>query len=127
MLPPSGATGVAPVAGAGRAPVALRPAFGSILAEAARREGGLPGATAPPPVRPAALGAAPGALLGAVERARRRLEGVLGAARSGRTFSAQELLGLQAETYRAVQTVDLAAKLVEQGAQSVRQVLGTQL
>ena len=52
---------------------------------------------------------------------------MLSAARSGRTFTAQELLGLQAETYRTVQTVDLAAKLVEQGAQAVRQTLGMQV
>ena len=56
-----------------------------------------------------------------------RLDAVLQAARSGRAFTSQELLGLQAEAYRTVQTVDLAAKLVEQGAQSVKQALNTQL
>jgi hypothetical protein len=66
-------------------------------------------------------------LLEVVDRARARLEGVLAAARSGRTFTAQELLGLQAEAYRTVQTVDLGAKLVEQGAQAVRQTLATQV
>jgi len=71
-------------------------------------------------------GAAPAALE-AVERAQRRLDAILKAARSGRTFTAQELLGLQAEAYRTVQTVDLATKLVEQGAQSVKQALNTQL
>jgi hypothetical protein len=71
--------------------------------------------------------AAPPAALEAVERAQRRLDGILEAARSGRTFTAQELLGLQAEAYRTVQTVDLATKLVEQGAQSVKQALNTQL
>jgi hypothetical protein len=67
------------------------------------------------------------AALGAVERAQARLDAVLSAARSGRTFSAGELLGLQAEAYRTAQTVDLAAKLVEQGAQSVKQALNTQV
>jgi hypothetical protein len=62
-----------------------------------------------------------------VERAQARLESVLAQARSGRTFTARELLALQAEAYRAVQVVDLAGKLVEQGAQSVRQALNTQL
>lgn len=65
--------------------------------------------------------------LEAVERAQARLEAVLAAARSGRTFTAGELLGLQADAYRAVQVVDLAGKLVEQGAQSVRQALNTPL
>jgi hypothetical protein len=80
-----------------------------------------PPASAGPPPR-----AAP-APLEAVERAQRRLEAILDAARSGRSFTAQELLGLQAEAYRTVQTVDLATKLVEQGAQSVKQALNTQL
>lgn len=86
-------------------------------------------ARAAPAPAPAA-GPAPTAganALAAVERAQARLDAVLEAARSGRTFTARELLGLQAEAYRTVQTVDLAAKLVEQGAQSVRQALNTQL
>jgi hypothetical protein len=62
-----------------------------------------------------------------VDRARARLDGVLAAARSGRAFTAQELLGLQAEAYRTVQTVDLATRLVEQGAQSVKQALAAQV
>ena len=66
-------------------------------------------------------------LLEEVDRARARLDAVLAVARSGRTFTAQELLGLQAEAYRTVQTVDLGVKLVEQGAQSLRQALSTQV
>lgn len=69
----------------------------------------------------------PARLLEVVDRARARLDGVLAAARSGRTFTAQELLGLQAEAYRTAQTVDLGAKVVEQGAQAVRQTLATQV
>ena len=65
--------------------------------------------------------------LARVERAQARLDAVLAAARAGRTFSAAELIGLQAEAYRCVQTVDLASKLVEQGAQAVKQALNTQL
>lgn len=94
-----------------------RPSFGALL-EA--RSAGAPAPTAAAP-RPAA------AALAAVERAQARLDAVLQAARSGRTFSARELLGLQAEAYRTVQTVDLATKLVEQGVQSVKQALNTQL
>lgn len=76
----------------------------------------------------AAAGAPPARqLLEAVDRARERLDGVLSAARSGRTFTAQELLGLQAEAYRTVQTVDLAVKVAEQGAQSIRQALSAQV
>jgi hypothetical protein len=61
-----------------------------------------------------------------VEQARLRLDAVLEAARHGRTFTAQELLGLQAQAYRYAQTVDLASKLVESGAQSVKQALASQ-
>jgi hypothetical protein len=104
-------------------PVAAAPpksAFGALLearaAPAAAR-------SVPPPPRPGpAL-----ATLARVERAQARLDAVLQAARSGRTFTAQELLGLQAEVYRTAQTVDLAAKLVEQGAQAVKQAVNTQL
>ena len=65
--------------------------------------------------------------LATVERAQSRLDAVLAAARSGKTFTGAELIGLQAEAYRCAQTVDLAAKLVEQGAQSVKQAVNTQV
>ncbi|BDG04366.1 hypothetical protein [Anaeromyxobacter oryzae] len=113
---------IAPAAAVARAapPPALAPEprpFGAVLeARGPLRP------PAPPPPRPAVPPA-----LAAVERAQARLDAVLAAARSGRTFTAQELLGLQAEAYRTAQTVDLAAKLVEQGAQSVKQAVNTQL
>jgi hypothetical protein len=90
--------------------------FGAVL------EARGPARAAPEAGRPAVPAA-----LAAVERAQARLDAVLAAARSGKTFTAQELLGLQAEAYRTAQTVDLAAKLVEQGAQGVKQALNTQL
>ncbi|HYD41484.1 MAG TPA: hypothetical protein VEB43_11710 [Anaeromyxobacter sp.] len=93
--------------------------FGQVLERA-----GLPCRSelgAPAPAAPAQR------LLEAVDRARARLDGVLAAARSGRTFTAQELLGLQAEAYRTTQTVDLAVKVAEQGAQSIRQALSAQV
>jgi hypothetical protein len=117
-------------AGAGGAAQAARAAlpnpertFGQFLERAdlpCPRELGVPAPAAP---------AAPPAqrLLQAVDRARERLDGVLAAARSGRVFTAQELLGLQAEAYRTVQTVDLAVKVAEQGAQSIRQALSAQV
>jgi hypothetical protein len=80
-----------------------------------------PGSNAPAAASPAL------SALASVERAQARLEAVLAAARSGRTFTAAELIGLQAEAYRCAQTVDLAAKLVEQGAQSVKQAVNTQV
>jgi hypothetical protein len=113
---------LAPVAApAATAKIAAAPAPTPHFSEAlgVRLAAPAPAAVAPPRPAPAALEA--------VERAQRRLDAILQAARSGRTFTAQELLGLQAEAYRTVQTVDLATKLVEQGAQSVKQALNTQL
>jgi len=117
---------VLPLAAAGpAAPAAPVPAatpsrsFGAVL-EGRARAAVLPqdGGAGRAPIR---------AALESVERAQRRLDSVLAAARQGRTFTAQELLGLQAEAYRCSQTVDLAARLVEAGAQSVRQAINTPL
>lgn len=114
---PAGATGPAEAA---RAAISPERTFGQAL-ERAR----LP---CPPDVGAPSAGAAPARrLLDAVDRARERLDGVLAAARSGRVFTAQELLGLQAEAYRTTQTVDLAVKVAEQGAQSIRQALSAQV
>lgn len=113
-LPVAAARAAAP-AGAPSAPA--RASFGALLE-----------ARAPFPAAPAAR--APQTALSAlagIEQAQARLEAVLQAARAGRTFTAAELLGLQAEAYRCAQTVDLASKLVEQGAQSVKHALNTQL
>jgi hypothetical protein len=62
-----------------------------------------------------------------VDRARERLDAVLAAARRGRTFTAQELLALQADAYRYTQTFEVASKVVEQGAQTVKQAVNTQV
>ena len=80
---------------------------------------------APPPAAPPASPLR--ASLASLERARERLDAVLDAARGGRTFTAGELLGLQAQAYRYAQTVELAAKVVESGAQSVKQATSTQV
>jgi hypothetical protein len=62
-----------------------------------------------------------------VERARLRLDAVLAAARRGETFTAQELLALQADAYRYSQTLDVASRVIEQGVQSVKQAVNTQV
>jgi hypothetical protein len=113
---------VAPAAAAAAspaAPAAPRPRFPSPL----------PHAQATSPARAGGPAIATHALssLAAIDRAQARLDAVLAAARSGRTFTAAELVGLQAQAYRCAQAVDLASKLAEQGAQSVKQALNTQL
>ncbi len=111
---------VAPVAPAtaprAAAPEAtLRRSFREAL-DAGARPG--PAPAAPRPVLEAAR---------AIEQAQRRLDSILEAARRGRTFTAQELLALQTSAYRYAQTVDLAARLVEHGAQTVKQAVNTQI
>lgn len=87
----------------------------------------------PAPARPAAgpPSPAPSALareaLVSIERAQRRLDAVLEAARRGRTFTAPELLALQAHAYRCSQTLDVASRTVEQAAQGVKQAVNTQV
>lgn len=97
---------------------AARPSFRAALRLAER--------AAPPCAAPPAPRAAQAALA-TVERARERLDAVLAAARRGRTFTPQELLALQSDAYRYAQTVDVAARIVEQGAQAVRQAVQTQV
>ncbi len=90
----------------------------------ARFEARLAAHTRPPePPRPAAQLAQ---ALRSLEGSQARLDRVLQAARSGRTFTAGELLALQADAYRFTQTFDVASKLVEHGVQSVKQAVNTQ-
>jgi hypothetical protein len=93
-----------------------RSSFAAVLQARVAAPANVPGASHP------AMSA-----LAAVDRAQARVDAVLAAARTGRTFTAAELIGLQAEAYRCAQTVDLASKLAEQGAQAVKQALNTQL
>jgi hypothetical protein len=62
-----------------------------------------------------------------IERARARLDGMLSEARQGRSFSAQELLCLQADAHRFAQSAELAARAVEHGVQGLRQAVQAQV
>lgn len=99
--------------GATAAP-ALRPRFGHLLEARLARP---PALALPAP--PLAAG------LRSVEAAQARLDAVLAAARRGQSFSAGQLLALQADAHRLTQTLDVAGKLVEQGVQSVKQAIQT--
>jgi hypothetical protein len=93
--------------------------FGALLEQRAARLG-------PPPQLSSATSAALELARG-IEQAQRRLDAVLEAARGGRTFTARELLSLQAQAYRYSQTLELASKVVEHGAQTVKQAVSTQV
>ena len=91
--------------------------FGAVL----RAQASAPPPAASPSTHPAR------AMLQSVERARARLDGLLAEARRGRTFTAQELLALQADAYRYSQAVEVASRVVEHGAQAVKQAVNTQV
>jgi hypothetical protein len=95
-----------------------RPRFGHLLEARLAPRGEAPPAAAPPPLAIA---------LRSVEAAQARLDAVLAAARRGQAFSAGQLLALQADAHRFTQTLDVAGKLVEQGVQSVKQAIQTQV
>jgi hypothetical protein len=131
-VPSIGATGsglaVASPAGAIAPGTPCTPSFGALL-EARGSRGAPAPPLAPTPQPPPATrlgGAALGALRG-IEAAQARLDGLLASARSGRTFTAQELLALQGEAHAYSRTVELSAKLAELGAQSVKQALQAQV
>lgn len=114
VAPTTAASQAHPATGVGRS-------FGAVLEERASR-GAPPAAEPPSRIASAALHG-----LQSIERAQARLDGLLAQARSGRTFTAQELIALQGEAYRFSQAVELSAKLVEQGAQAVKQALHAQV
>ena len=80
-----------------------------------------------PPPQPSRPAAPLAQALRSLEASHARLDRVLQAARSGRTFTAGELLALQSDTYRFSQTLDVASKLVEHGVQSVKQAVNAQV
>lgn len=59
--------------------------------------------------------------------AQQKLDEVLTLARSGRSFTAAELLALQSQVYQASQNIDLTTKLVEKVSTGAKQILQTQL
>jgi hypothetical protein len=110
---------IAPISSAPRTAAATRPAFGEILRGAASARA--------VPSRPERTERTARAALESLDRARARLDAALAAARRGRTFTASELLTLQADAYRFSETVELASKVVEGGAQAVRQLVNSQV
>jgi hypothetical protein len=61
-----------------------------------------------------------------IERARARLDAALAEARRGRSFTAAELLSLQADAHRFSETVDLLSRAAEHGVQGVKQAIHAQ-
>jgi hypothetical protein len=66
-------------------------------------------------------------MLDRVSEAQQRLERILELACSGKTFTPNELIALQAHVYQASQELDLVGKVVEKATGGVKQVLQTQV
>jgi hypothetical protein len=66
-------------------------------------------------------------VLDRVSEAQQRLDRILELAESGKSFTPNELIALQAHVYRASQELDLAGKVVEKATGGVKQVLQTQV
>lgn len=62
-----------------------------------------------------------------VLKGQNKLEEMIRLALSGRTFSTQELLALQAGAYRFTQELELVSKVVEKGTASIKQTMSTQV
>lgn len=56
-----------------------------------------------------------------------KLDQIMNLALSGRNFSQQELLALQAGVYRFTQELELTSKVIEKGTSSIKQTLNTQV
>jgi hypothetical protein len=55
-----------------------------------------------------------------------RLEDIIGELRSGKEFSTQELIGLQAEVHMLSEQIQMSTKLVDAAMQSIKQVMQQQ-
>ena len=66
-------------------------------------------------------------LLGEVEAGAHRLEDLIGQLQGGRTFNAQELLGLQAEIQQVSLSVETTTKVVSEVVSNVKQLLQQQI
>lgn len=75
-------------------------------------------------------GSAPAGLRLMAERAvdaEKKVDALVAAAASGKTFSAGELLALQATVFRYSQTIEVLSRATDRLVGSIKQVLGTQV
>ena len=104
------------------------------LSAAAPHRGECPGASRPerasrrPPQAPP-VSAVPkaGRVIDAVNLAQARMDLILKAAQSGKSFTPAQLLALQSQVSQVSQQLDLAGKVVEKATSGVKQVLQTQI
>ena len=106
------------VMGETRAPPALRPAPPVS-----------PPPTGPPPVAAAKPGEQPLWQRSANQavQAEKRLDALIDAAQKGKTFTAAELIALQAQVFRYSQTVEVISRTTDKVVGGIKQILGTQV
>lgn len=66
-------------------------------------------------------------LMSDVMHGQNKLEDIIQMSLSGRSFSSQELLAMQAGVYRFTQELELTSKVVEKATASVKQTMNTQV
>jgi len=76
---------------------------------------------------PAPAGSPVGALLERTLGAERRVDTLLAAAATGKTFSPSELLALQVTVFRYSQTVEIVSRATDKIVGAVKQTMGTQV
>lgn len=113
-----------------RSPGAAPAATGQVLATTPGLGPSTAGAL-PAPLRAPAVDAAKSRqvvrALEQINAAQHQMDQVMHLAQTGKTFSPAELLSLQAQVFRASQSIDLAGKVVEKATSGVKQVLQTQV
>ena len=112
------------------APARPRQTFLQILEmrdERAPRPSQAPPAGPSPLVTPVAPGAAVRTLMTRTFRAEAHLDRMLASAAAGKTFSAGQLLALQATAFRYAQTVEVLSRGADRLVGSIKQMLGTQV
>ena len=65
--------------------------------------------------------------MGEIEQAHRRLNEIIREVQGGRTFTPQELLGLQAEMHQITLQLEATTKVVSQVVSGVKQLLQQQI
>jgi len=129
--PPVDPAALAPFGPAQRERARPRQTFLQVLDEGSGRAADRP---SPPPIASASPGAArPGpaaglrALVTRTLRAEDRIDHLIASAAAGKTFSAGQLLALQATAFRYSQTVEVLSRAADRLVGSIKQTLGTQV
>lgn len=102
-------------------------AVGSLREAIAAQRTGAPPVPAAGQTNNTQLGGAMQRVFEDVMAGQNKLENIMNLALSGRNFSQQELLALQAGVYRFTQELELTSKVIEKGTSAIKQTLNTQV